>query len=227
MQERCDDLFSLEHLLLVRYAHAVHLIKRFVSPGTSALFSLLSEEFDWYNILLLSKNLLCSRDDDMAEKFLFGRPLAITAPPDPGKIMSLADLAAAYASPFSRPPAEAAAENVSAHSFELLEASVSVVRLERLWNAASALSAGEVRRLSGYIARQADTVNAMTGRTDMTPRIKIRAEKIVRTIRKKIPDAAKFRRLPSLTSPAERFLDLAEARERIRTLCSLTQWSEE
>lgn len=190
IKEDRGDITGIEQSLLVRYAHAIGLVERFLLCEDAKLLLWLREEFDWYNFLLLAKNIRAHDDNARIKRFLFTPPIALHQPPDPAAMTSDEVLLAAYDCLFGRKELAAIREALKKPFYET-ESAAEKIRIGQLEQITSTLDSDARRQLQSYIAMR---------------RGKSASRKLVRRMR-------------LFDSTVSRFLELAEARDSIRRLC--------
>ena len=189
LRSSADDISALEQELLLRFSHALLLVGRFLPGETKPLLRWLREEFDWYNFLLLAKKMRAQIDEARIHGLLFHTPIPVKEPPAPDMVRTPDELLAAFEHIIAKKERVRTNSAFSA-PFENLEALCRRIRLSRLESIAKNLDGASKHAVGSY----------MRGIEGATPRIS-------------------SRRGFGGECPAQRFLELAEARDCIRRLC--------
>ncbi|HEY1406741.1 MAG TPA: hypothetical protein VF857_09045 [Spirochaetota bacterium] len=215
--------FGIENVLLFRYAHAALIIGQFFTPISAELFRYVREEFDWYNILILTKNILSAHDNNRTRELLFFPPVATLLPPDPSEVVSLSDISSSYNSIY---PAPILAElNESAYrpeKFFVHELTASICRLVRLYGISSSLGKSDSGRFFKYIRAKAEPLNEFLSPDTLPPTVRAAFAALLRNTSPTKHEEASDKPDPVdvMMSPYARFIDLMDARKRIQIFCA-------
>jgi hypothetical protein len=222
LPESCTSAFSIEQFLLAKYSRAVSIIERFFTSSSAKLSTWLREEFDWYNILLLLKNLRSLHDDEKTQQLLFKMPIATISPPEPEEIKKTGDIVFAYADCLDSAVIRLieSLRNDPAR-FYILEFSVIFWRFTRLEHITRSLDKNEHDRIMDYLVIQTETLLDKNKGLHFPDYIESMVKKTYNsiTVHKKNKLIRSSFSGDLMQSPATRFIDCINARNRIRLLC--------
>jgi hypothetical protein len=216
-----SSVFQIENLLLERYSLAARSISRFFSSSSSGLFIFLREELDWWNVLLLSKNTICYRNDRKTADLLFKPPTATISPPDPSLIHGLGDIKSSYYGLFPVDYRSVLSdEDIRPDNFNYVEYFVHAIRLSRFITLTAKLSTTMRLLFSEIIRMQFEALSAINNKGNIPEYY----SDIMKRIKMSLPQPNSFHRndeysITDFESPYCRFIDLINARTRITAFC--------